>query len=171
MGSKNVAIILPTKDNPNQLDHCLRTLLDSTSYENFRIIIVESNTSNHPLNPMYNWQKAMEHLYKNNPFKRIKIISTSSEGINIKAINIGIEDTQTEDILLIHDDMQFFKLYRRDWLRELATKDLSKIGMVTYQGNFKKSGKEYLENLPWVGSWFCYIPRETINEVSIYEEM
>ena len=158
-----VSIILPTKDNKRVFDDCVRSLFHSTNYP-FKLIIIESNTINHPLDPMYNWQKAFPD--------RIKIISTSTEGINIKAINIGIKASDPDsDILLIHDDVLFFKLYKRDWLKELVEK-LEKntvIGLATYANNIKNSDENY-NHTRWVGSWFCYIPRNTINIVGVMDE-
>lgn len=158
---QEIVFILPTKDNERQLDFCLKTLFHSTNYP-FKVIIISSNTEEHPLGAIAQWSR----VYSD----RIQVIKTDTSGINIKAINIGINATTTEDVILIHDDMQFFKLYTRDWLQEMAEATKGNIGMVTYTNNICMSNADYLDGLPWIGSWFCYIPRTTIQKVGIMDE-
>lgn len=161
-----VTIILPTKDNDKQLTHCLKTLFKSTSYP-FKLVIIDVNTNKDNLE----YKKLLKDILPN----RIKIIEKSPTEIktNIQAINFGLREAleNGDDALLIHDDMNFFKLYKRDWLEELyEISKKTRHGMLTYKDNIKMSGKEYLDGMSWIGSWFCYIPNHILKTVGLIDE-
>lgn len=172
---KQITFILPTKDNESHLNETIRSLIASTEYS-FKLIILESNTKEfHELS----YIKCLERDIKNEKYIKSKINPIEliikkipTNGINIKAINEGIKLTTDEDIILIHDDIIFFKLYKRDWLKNLTVlAELNpQAGMLTYLNNIKVSGKDYLEGLKYIGSWFCYIKREVINKIGLMDE-
>src|SRR3990167_9704573 len=159
---KKVAIIIPTKDNINQLRNSIESILRYTRYPNYRIIIIESSSTD-------GTKEYTDYLAKTD--KRIFVYHTKPEG-SIKAVNYGIsQTTEDEDVYLHQDDINITPLYRRDWLGEMIS--LSKhpqVGIITTLGGIKLSGKEYMENLQWVGTWSMYIPRKIIKEIGLFDE-
>ena len=44
-GTPLVSVIIPNKDHKADLERCLRSLYEKTSYDNFEILIVENNST------------------------------------------------------------------------------------------------------------------------------
>jgi len=135
------------------------SLFKSTDYP-FRLIIIESESDD-------GTDKLCDGYAKN---ERITVIHTKREGAT-KAINRGIKEAGTDDVLLTQSDVIFPRAFRRDWLKEMV--DLSKnpkAGIITCYGGGGVSGRDYLDGFNWVGTWLMYIPRKTINKIGMLDE-
>jgi FkbM family methyltransferase len=161
---RKVSIIMPVRNNKQETKDAIMSIINNTEYKNYELIIVESESDD-------GTAEMCDKLSKKYPI--IKVYHTKKEGIT-KAINFGIlHSDKTSDIYLTQNDVIHPNLYRRDWLTVLVNIRESKdnIGLITtlYAGGIDEAG-DYLKNLRWVGTWSMYIPRETINNIGLFDE-
>ena len=103
-------------------------------------------------------------------YKNVEIIHAPKEGV-IKAFNRGLKHVKEGDVLLVHDDVVFPKLYMRDWLWEMVKyKQFGDCGLIIPLNGGGISGPEYVQGFPWAGTWCTFISRRTIDELKYYEE-
>ena len=161
---RKVAIIIPTSNNLKQLETAVSSFMNSTDYEDYRFIIIESESTD-------GTKEYCDYMQKKLGIEKFRVYHTKKEG-SIKACNFGINQTNAnEDVLLTQDDMLFFKLYKRDWLVEMIrTSQLEGAGAVTILNGGGRSGPDYLEGLTWAGTWCLYLPRKTIEKVGLFDE-
>lgn len=149
---RKVTILLPTRDNEMLLNHAIRGLRFSTEYP-FKLIIM--NGGNKVTVDTKEGDQIIEGKWTS----------------NIQAIVEGLKYAEEDsDILLIHDDMNFFRFVGGDWLLYMTKLAENKeIGMMTYLNNISATNEDY-NYQHWIGSWFCYVPRETIKKVGWIDE-
>ena len=155
----NVSVIMPVRDSGIYLKLAIDSLFESTNYP-FRLILIESESIDGS-------DKVCDEYAKRD---NITVIHKVTNG-STKALNIGIKEAGDDDVLLTQTDVIFPKIYGRDWLQELT--ELSKIqncGIISCFGGGGVSNKDYLEGLNWIGTWFMYIPRRTINKIGGFDE-
>ena len=107
-GNPLVSIIIPFKDKPFLLDKCIGTIRKISTYQNYEIIGV-SNNSVSPL--LYEEMKAFEEQDT-----RIKFIE-SNQTFNFSAlINLGVQHSSGEHIVLLNNDIE---VVTSDWIEAL----------------------------------------------------
>jgi GT2 family glycosyltransferase len=160
MDKKPIAIVIPVHNSGPLLSICLDCILNRTQYP-FKIILVESESTD-------GTAELCDTYAENN--ENIDVYHTPKEGL-ITAMNFGIDMAGDLDVFLTQDDVIFPRLYGRDWLTELvkAQKD-NKAGLVTTIRGGGVSGPDYIEGMPWVGTWSMFIPRSTINLIGKFDE-
>jgi glycosyltransferase involved in cell wall biosynthesis len=155
-----VTIILPCKNSGIYLIHALESLIKHTQYP-YRLLLIESESTD-------GTDKVCEMYAKKYPF--IEVHHIPSEGL-VKALNYGLSKS-TGDVFITQDDVVFPELYERDWLVEMVRMSkISEVGIVTSANGHGVSGPEYLDKLPWVGTWSMFLPRKTIDKIRYYEEI
>lgn len=160
--STKVSIIMPVMNSGKHLKPCIDALINNTHYPYWRLIIIESESTD-------GTAELCDEYAKN--YNNIEVYHTPREGIT-KAINFGIKKAENDSVYLHQDDVIIPNLYGRDWLTELVTiSKLANCGLVTTIRAGGISGPTYLDGLNWVGTWSLYIPRKTINEVGLFDEM
>lgn len=111
--SGKVSIVIPSKDNPRVLSNCIHSVLESSTYRDFEIIVVDngSNAKNRArielmrdmLEPKYRFKYHYEPMEFN--FSRM--------------CNIGVTMAHGEYILLLNDDIE---IVQDNWLELMMEK-------------------------------------------------
>ena len=107
VGTPLVSAVVLSKDHPDTLELCLRSLRERTDYPNLEIIVVDngSNETN---------QKAIRELKNKYKFNYLY----HSMEFNFSAqCNLGVSKAQGELILLLNDDIEVFE---KSWLRKMV---------------------------------------------------
>jgi len=162
---RKVDIVIPIRNNPKETEDALNAILNNTLYPNYKIIIVESESTD-------GCDKLVDEFEKKYPDK-IKVYHTPKNGIT-RAINYGINHSRdNSDVYLTQNDVLVPKLYKRDWLSVLVRyAELNVYGLITtIAGGGKDITGDYIRDFRWVGTWSLYIPRATINKMCFYEEI
>lgn len=103
-----ISIVIPNKDHTEDLDKCIRSIEEKSSYRNFEYIIVENNSTEDDTFEYY------DTLQKNNPRARV----VNYEGIfNYSLINnFGVGFAKGEYLLLLNNDTE---VINPDCLKEM----------------------------------------------------
>jgi glycosyltransferase involved in cell wall biosynthesis len=160
MDTKPVSIILPCYNSGRHLKYAIESILNNTSYP-FELILIESESTD-------GTDKVCDKYAKE--WANVKVYHTKKEGF-VKAMNFGIKMAGENDVYLTQDDVILPKLYERDWLEILVKGSKNeKCGIVSTFFAGGRSGNDYIDGLNWVGTWSCFIPRSTINQIGYFDE-
>lgn len=150
-----VTIVIPSKNNQESLHHTIKSIESSTSHPHNYIFITDEETSS-----------ALENYWGDQIDMRVLKMKDHS----IKSMNKGFKESKGH-VLLTHDDMNFSRLYKRDWLKEMATiADDKKQGIITIYNGGGISGPKYLSDFRWVGTWCMFIPEHTYKKIGYLDE-
>jgi len=119
-----VSIIIPTKDNGDVLDNCLKSIFNKTNYQNYEVILVDNNTTE---------KKAIEVMKK----YPVKIIKYNNEFNFSEINNIGAKDANGEYLIFLNNDTE---IVEGDWIKNMLyyaeQKDVGAVGpMLLYLDN------------------------------------
>ncbi len=107
IGHPKVSIIIPNKDHLDDLQPCLQSIFEKTTYDNYEIIVVENNSED---------EKTFEYYKEIEKDPRIKVLYWQSE-FNYSAINnFGAKEATGEFIVLLNNDT---KVLTPNWLEEM----------------------------------------------------
>ncbi|MBQ9886472.1 MAG: glycosyltransferase family 2 protein [Lachnospiraceae bacterium] len=94
-----VSVIIPNKDHIQDLDKCLRSLFEVSSYENIEVIVVENNSTEESTFKYY------EDIVKK--YDKVKVVFWEGQGFNFSAINnFGASKASGEYLLLLNNDTE-----------------------------------------------------------------
>lgn len=101
-----VSIIIPNKDHIDDLEKCLKSIKDKTTYKNYEIIIVENNSE----------EESTFQYYDKITNENIKVVKY--DGIfNYSAINnLGFKNAKGEYIILLNNDVEVIS---EKWIEEM----------------------------------------------------
>ncbi len=124
-GEPLVSIIIPNKDHIDDLDKCLTSLYEKSTYKNIEVLIVENNSTEKGTFDYY--EKAQKE------YNNLKVI-TWDNGFNYSAINNFAEkQAQGEYILLLNNDIE---IITPDWLEQMLMfaqrDDVGAVGVKLY---------------------------------------
>lgn len=103
-----VSIIIPNKDHIDDLQRCISSIEEKSTYKNYEYIIVENNSEDQETFAYY------EKLKAENP--KVQVVVWESE-FNYSAINnFGASYAQGEYLLLLNNDVE---VINEDWLEEM----------------------------------------------------
>ncbi len=124
-GEPLVSIIIPNKDHIDDLDKCLISLYEKSTYKNIEVLIVENNSTEKGTFDYY--EKAQKE------YNNLKVI-TWDNGFNYSAINNFAEkQAQGEYILLLNNDIE---IITPDWLEQMLMfaqrDDVGAVGVKLY---------------------------------------
>lgn len=115
-------------------------------------------------------RNAIETLRKSTEVEYNLIIADDTDVNSIQAMNRYMKKAKG-DVLLVHDDMNFFKYYGRDWLQVFVDAAQSEsVGILTILNGGGVSGPEYVNGLSWCGTWCTYIPYRTLQKVGFFDD-
>ena len=112
IGNPKVAIIIPNKDNINILDRALKSIIKLTTYNNYKIFIVENNSTEQST---FDYYKELKIKYEN-----VDVLYYKEKEFNYsKIINYGVKNISDdfEYILQLNNDV---KLLTPDWLEQMV---------------------------------------------------
>ncbi len=124
-GTPLISIIIPNKDHVQDLEKCVNSIRNNSTWQNWEIILVENNSSEKGTFDYYT------KITEEDP--RIRVVRWGS-GFNFSAIcNYGFMQARGEYILLLNNDMEVIS---PDWLQEMLMyaqrKDVGMVGAMLY---------------------------------------
>lgn len=127
-GEPLVSIIIPNKDHIQDLDRCLSSVYEKSTYKNFEVILVENNSTREETFAYY--EKAeQEH-------KNLRVLYWK-EHFNYAAINnFGVSQSKGEFLLFLNNDVE---VITPDWIEEMLgycqREDTGAVGAKLYYPN------------------------------------
>ena len=124
-GNPLISVIIPNKDHTDDLDICLKSLYEKSSYKNFEVIIVENNSTE---KETFEYYEALTQKHGN-----IKIV-TWEGNFNYSAINnFGVNYAKGEYILLLNNDVEIINgSCLEEMLMFAQRKDVGAVGAKLY---------------------------------------
>ena len=165
IGNPKISIVIANKDHKEDLQRCISSILEKSTYDNYEIIVVENNSAEQETFSYYKELEAEE---------RVKLV-TYEGGFNYSAINnLGVKHAAGDYILLLNNDTEVISV---NWLEELlmyaqredvgavgaklyyADKTIQHAGVVIGLGAHRTAGhthyKQPRQNLGYMGR-LCY---------------
>ena len=126
-GDPLVSIIIPNKDAKEDLEKCIQSILEKSSYTNYEILIVENNSTGEEIFSYY------KELSENS---RIRLLRWKRE-FNYSAINnYGAKKAKGDYLLFLNNDTEVIS---PDWIEEMLgfcqRPDTGIVGARLYFGN------------------------------------
>ena len=106
-GNPLVSIVIPNKDHAEDLQRCITSILEKSSYERYEIIVVENNSVT---DEIFDYYKKVQE----NP--NVKVIKYEGDFNYSKINNLGVSRARGEYILLLNNDTSVISL---DWIEEM----------------------------------------------------
>lgn len=127
IGTPKVSIVIANKDHLEDLERCISSILERTSYLNYEIVIVENNSET---------KEIFEYYESLKNYKNIKVVTFEGE-FNYSAVNnLGVKNADGEYILLLNNDTQVISV---NWIEELLMyaqrSDVGAVGAKLYYGD------------------------------------
>ena len=119
-----ISIIIPNKDHREDLEKCINSIIEKTTYKNYEIVIIENNSET---------DEILDYYEKIKAYKNLKVINWENE-FNYAAINnFGVKHANGEYILLLNNDIEIIS---EDWIQEMLMfaqrKDVGIVGAKLY---------------------------------------
>ena len=124
-GNPLISVIIPNKDHTDDLDICLKSLYEKSSYKNFEVIIVENNSTE---KETFEYYEKIKQRHEN-----LKVVIWT--GIfNYSAINnFGVNYANGEYILLLNNDVEIINgSCLEEMLMFAQRKDVGAVGAKLY---------------------------------------
>jgi GT2 family glycosyltransferase len=123
-----VSILIPNMDHVDDLERCITSIVENSSYRNFECIVIENNSREEATFAFY---RELEERY---PQVRVERYEGSFNFSDIN--NFGAAKAKGEYLLLLNNDT---KIINADWLEELLgygmRKDVGIVGARLYYGD------------------------------------
>ncbi len=128
LGNPKISIMIPNKDHREELERCINSILEKSSYDNYEILVLENNSEEEETFVYY------EQIEKN---PRIQVLHWKKE-FNYSAVNnMGEKEAKGEYLILLNNDTE---VVTRNWIEELLMyaqrKDVGAVGCMLYYGNY-----------------------------------
>lgn len=126
-GNPKISIVIPNKDHLEDLQRCVTSILEKSTYDNYEIVIVENNSETSQIREYY------EQLKEN---ARIKIVTYTGK-FNYSAVNnLGVKHAEGDYLLLLNNDTEVITV---NWMEELLMyaqrEDVGAVGAKLYYGD------------------------------------
>lgn len=106
-----VSILIPNKDHTDDLEQCLSSLYQRTTYKNFEVIVIENNSTEQKT---FSYYETAKEKYEN-----LQVVYYP-DGFNFSAINnFGRKAATGEYLLLLNNDVEI-PAGSEEWLTELV---------------------------------------------------
>ena len=110
-GNPKVSILIPNKDHTDDLEQCLSSLYQRTTYKNFEVIVIENNSTEQKT---FSYYETAKEKYEN-----LQVVYYP-DGFNFSAINnFGRKAATGEYLLLLNNDVEI-PAGSEEWLTELV---------------------------------------------------
>ena len=109
-GSPRVNIIIPNKDSVKYLDRALTSILEQTTYDNYKILVIENNSEEKETFDYYESLK--------NKSDKIEVLTYKGKFNYSRIINFGVKNSKdAEYILQLNNDV---KVLTKNWLEQMV---------------------------------------------------
>lgn len=106
-----ISIIIPNRDHPKDIERCVRSIIERSSYDNYEIVIVENGSTGDDIEKVYG------ELKKAPIVKVVRFVPEEGEGFNFsKLVNFGVKNSDGSVLLLLNNDTE---VITRDWLENM----------------------------------------------------
>ena len=123
-GNPLVSIIIPNKDHLEDLQRCITSILEKSSYDRYEIIVAENNSTSAEI---FKYYKTIQE----NP--NVRVFKYEGDFNYSKINNLAVAKARGEYILLLNNDTNVITL---DWIEELLMyaqrKDVGAVGAKLY---------------------------------------
>ena len=107
--NEKISIIIPNKDQIEDLKKCIESIEKLSTYTNYEIVIVENNSED---TKTFDYYKKIENKYKN-----IKIVKFPITYFNYSSIiNFGVKNSDGKYIILLNNDIE---IITENWMEEM----------------------------------------------------
>lgn len=100
-----ISVIIPTKDMAKMLKHCLKSVFERTTYENYEVIVVDNNSEKEETFDLF---KEYEKNYDN-----FRVIKAKFEFNYAKINNLAVKESEGDYIVLLNNDTE---IITPEWL-------------------------------------------------------
>ena len=106
-----VSIIIPNRDHAKDINRCVKSIIERSSYDNYEIVVVENGSTDGSVEEVY------DALKKAPVFRLVRYTPEEEEDFNFsKLVNFGVKNSDGEMILLLNNDTE---VITRDWLENM----------------------------------------------------
>ena len=124
-GTPKISIVIPNKDHTEDLERCVNSILDKSTYTNYEIIIVENNSTEKKTFECYEDLKKLSD--------KIQVVTYEGKFNYSLVNNFGVTFATGEYILLLNNDTEVITV---NWLEELLMyaqrEDVGAVGAKLY---------------------------------------
>lgn len=107
-GEPLVSVIIPNKDHKEELQKCVESIYEKSTYPNFEIILVENNSTT---DEIFQYYEELKQQHAN-----LKVLEWK-DGFNYSAINnFAVGHAEGEYILLLNNDVE---VITENWIEEM----------------------------------------------------
>ena len=129
IGTPKISIVIANKDHREDLERCISSIINKSTYDNYEIIIVENNSETEEIKEYYRKLLSGED-------GKIKIV-TYQGAFNYSAVNnLGVSQASGEYVLLLNNDTEVITV---NWMEELLMyaqrEDVGAVGAKLYYGD------------------------------------
>ncbi|MBR1701042.1 MAG: glycosyltransferase family 2 protein [Lachnospiraceae bacterium] len=129
IGNPKISILIPNKDHVEDLQRCVGSILQKSTYDNYEIIILENNSVTREIEDYY--AKLLES--KEAKVGKIRIVRYEGD-FNYSAINnLGAKQASGEYLVLLNNDTEVITI---NWMEELLMyaqrEDVGAVGAKLY---------------------------------------
>ncbi len=146
-GNPKVSIVIANKDHREDLERCITSIREKSTYDNYEIIVVENNSDSAEIKNYYSKLLGYDYEAAVAGAEGRKPVLTSEDGslkvvvfdgaFNYSAVNnLGVSVSTGEYILLLNNDIQIITV---NWIEELLMyaqrEDVGAVGAKLYYGD------------------------------------
>ena len=106
-GTPKVSILIPNKDHVEDLERCIHSIFDLSTYENYEIIIIENNSTEDSI---------FEYYKEIGKHPAVRVVTYEGSFNYSKINNYGASFATGEYLLMLNNDTQ---VITPDWIEEL----------------------------------------------------
>ena len=110
VGRPLISIVIPTKDHPQALDQCLKSIFEKTSYSAFEVVVVDNGSVLEETHHLFS-------SWKNRESDRFRVIRLDIPFNFSRLVNEGVRQSWGALVVLLNDDVE---LLSEGWLEEMA---------------------------------------------------
>lgn len=127
-GNPKVSIVIANRNHRADLEKCVRSIVEKTTYENYEVIIVENGSTERDI---------FEYYARLERDPRFRVVTWAGGTFNYSAINnFGVGASAGEYLLLLNNDIE---IITPDWIQEMLMyaqrTDVGAVGAKLYYPN------------------------------------
>ncbi len=107
IGEPLVSILIPTYNHVDDLDKCIKSIINKSTYKNYEIIIIENNSD----------EETFRYYETLKQYPQIKVVVYKTDKFNYSAINnYGAQYANGEHLIFLNNDVEIIS---EDWIQEM----------------------------------------------------